>query len=173
MAGVPGGFGTALAAAMDLERRVLTTPGIDGIVLRYGFFYGPGSGYASDGHYAGEVRRRRLPIVGKGTGTFSFIHVDDAAEATVAAAERGASGIYNVVDDEPAPMSEWVPVYAEAVGAKPPRRIPGWLASIVAGRGTTAMATTLRGASNAKAKAELGWQPLHSSWRQGFFDSLG
>ena len=142
-------------------------------MLRYGFFYGPGSAYAHDGHFAREVSRRRLPVVGKGAGTFSFIHVDDAAAATVAAMERGAPGIYNVVDDEPAPMREWVPAYAEAVGAKRPGRVPGWLARLLAGRYTASMATQLRGASNAKAKAELGWEPRYASWRQGFREALG
>jgi nucleoside-diphosphate-sugar epimerase len=169
----PGQFGGALTAVMDLERQVLAAPGMEGLVLRYGFFYGPGSSYASDGFQAGEVRKRRLPIVGKGTGTFAFIHVDDAASATVAAVSRGAPGIYNVSDDEPAPMREWVPVYAEALGAKPPLRVPRWLAALVAGRATAAMATELRGASNAKAKAELGWSPRYSSWRQGFSEALG
>ena len=146
---------------------------MDGLVLRYGFFYGPGSGYGHDGHYAREVRKRRFPVVGKGTGTFSFIHVEDAASATVAAVSRGASGVYNITDDEPAPMSEWVPVYAEALRAKPPLRVPRWLAALVAGRATAAMATELRGASNAKARAELGWTPSYGSWRQGFKEALG
>ena len=141
-------------------------------MLRYGWFYGPGTYFGLDGSTAEDVRRRRLPVVGKGSGVSSFIHVDDAAAATVAAVERGEPGIYNVVDDEPAPMSEWVPVYAEAIGAKPPRRIPAWLARLVAGKQTVAMATGLRGASNAKAKAELGWEPAYASWRQGFRQGL-
>jgi nucleoside-diphosphate-sugar epimerase len=160
-------------ALHDLENAVTGTVGIEGIVLRYGFFYGPGSTYAGDGHMEREVRRRRLPVVGKGTGTFSFIHVDDAATATVAAMEHGAPGIYNVVDDEPAPMREWLPAYAEALGAKPPRRVPAWLARLVAGRYTASMATQLRGASNAKAKTGLGWEPRYASWRQGFREALG
>jgi nucleoside-diphosphate-sugar epimerase len=169
----PWPWSRSVNALHELEDAVTKTDGIEGVVLRYGFFYGPGSGYAGDGHYAGEVRKRRLPIVGKGTGTFSFIHVDDAASATVAALERGAPGIYNVVDDDPAPLREWVPVYAEAVGAKPPRRVPKWLARLLAGRYTASMATQLRGTSNEKAKAELGWQPRYASWRQGFIDALG
>src|SRR6185312_2377534 len=116
-----------------LERSTLETPGIEGVVLRYGFFYGPGSGYASDGAWAEDVRRRRLPVIGKGTGIFSFIHMDDAVSATVAAVERG-SGIYNVCDDEPARMSEWLPAYAKALGAKRPRRVPVWLAGLVGGK---------------------------------------
>ena len=117
---------------------------------------------------AEQVRRRRFPIVGRGEGMFSFIHMEDAASATVAAVDRGAPGIYNVVDDEPAPLREWLPVYAEALGAKPPRRVPTWLARLSAGPFAVIMATELRGASNAKAKRELGWQPRYPSWREGF-----
>jgi nucleoside-diphosphate-sugar epimerase len=155
-----------------LEGSTLETPGLEGVVLRYGFFYGPGTAYARDGSWANDVRRRRLPIIGKGTGNFSFIHIDDAASATVAALERG-SGIYNVCDDDPAAMTEWLPAYAEALGAKRPRRVPVWLASWVAGKQAAVMATRLEGASNEKAKRELGWQPRYPSWRQGFRESLG
>jgi 2-alkyl-3-oxoalkanoate reductase len=155
-----------------LEDAVTKTPGLEGLALRYGFFYGPGSAFDSDGHYAKEVRRRRFPIFGKGGGVFSFIHVDDAASATVAAVERGSPGIYNVVDDEPAPVREWVPVYAEALGAPKPWRIPKWFARIAAGQYGTMLATELRGASNARAKAELGWSPRYPSWRQGFREAL-
>ncbi len=155
-----------------LESSTLETPGLEGVVLRYGFFYGPGSAYASDGAWAEDVRRRRFPIVGKGTGVFSYIHVDDAVSATIAALDHG-SGIYNVCDDDPAPMSEWLPVYAEALGAKPPRKVPTWLASWIAGKQAAAMSTTLEGASNEKAKRELGWQPKYPSWRQGFAEALG
>ncbi len=168
----PGFYGPAFRAALDLERQVTGAEGIEGIALRCGWLYGPGTFYDRDGQQADEVRRRRLPIVGKGTGTFSFIHVDDLAEAIAAALERGAPGVYNVADDEPAPMSEWLPVYAEALGAKPPRRVPAWLAALVAGRAAAAAAIELRGASNAKAKRELGWQPAHPSWRQGFSEML-
>jgi nucleoside-diphosphate-sugar epimerase len=168
----PGHFGPAVESMLGHEREVLEAPGLEGLVLRYGQFYGPGTYYAPDGHLGREVRRRRFPIVGPGTGTFSFLHVEDAAGATVAALERGAPGIYNVVDDEPAPLHEWLPVFAEALGAKPPRRVPVWLASLVAGRATAATATQLRGASNAKAKRELGWQPRYLSWRQGFHEAL-
>jgi nucleoside-diphosphate-sugar epimerase len=166
----PGGRG--MIAVEALERSTLETPGVEGVVLRYGFFYGPGTAYASDGSWAEDIRRRRLPIVGKGTGIFSFIHMDDAASATVAALDRG-SGIYNVSDDEPARMSDWVPVYAEALGAKPPRRIPVWLARLVGGKQAAVMAERLEGASNEKAKRELGWQPRYPSWRQGFREGLG
>jgi nucleoside-diphosphate-sugar epimerase len=155
-----------------LERSTVETPGIEGVVLRYGFFYGPGSAYASDGAWAEDTRRRRLPIVGKGTGIFSFVHMDDAVTATVAALERG-SGIYNVCDDDPAPMSEWLPAYAEALGAKRPRRVPVWLPSLVGGKQAALMGTRLEGASNEKAKRELGWQPRYPSWRQGFREGLG
>ncbi len=169
----PGGFGTAVAAALDLERQVLAADGVDGLVLRYGFFYGPGTHYAPDGYQADQVRRRRFPIVGDGDGVFSFVHVDDAADATAAACERGEPGIYNVCDDDPARLRDWLPVYASAVGAKPPRRIPAWLARLFAGKPLTAMLTSLRGASNAKAKRELGWQPAYPSWRRGFGEALG
>jgi nucleoside-diphosphate-sugar epimerase len=171
--GAPGGFGDAVEATLELERQVLETEGIDGVVLRYGFFYGPRTAYAADGYQAGEVRRRRVPLVGGGDGVFSFVHVEDAAAATVAACERGAPGVYNVTDDEPAPMREWVPVYAEALGAPRPLRVPKLIARVVAGKAVTMFATSLRGASNEKAKRELGWQPRYASWRQGFREALG
>jgi nucleoside-diphosphate-sugar epimerase len=155
-----------------MERKVLEAEGLEGLVLRYGFFYGPGTYYAEEGSTTADVRRRRMPIVGKGTGTFSFVHVDDAADATVLAVERGAPGVYNVVDDEPAPMSEWLPVFAAAAEAKRPRRVPVWLARLVAGRGVATFGLELRGASNAKAKRDLGWEPAHPSWRRGFAESL-
>ncbi len=170
--GAPGRFGETFGAVAELERQVLDAPGMEGLVLRYGWLYGPGTYYDRGGQQAEEVERRRLPIVGEGTGTFSFIHVDDAASATVAALERGAPGAYNVVDDEPAPLREWVPAYAAALGAKPPRRVPVWLARLVAGKDVAASAVGLRGAANAKAKRELGWQLAHPSWRQGFGESL-
>jgi 2-alkyl-3-oxoalkanoate reductase len=162
----------AALALEALERSTVETPGLEGVVLRYGWFYGPGSAYGSSGPWAADARRRRFPIVGKGTGIFSFIHMDDAVSATVLAVERG-SGIYNVCDDEPARMSEWLPVYAEALGAKPPRRVPVWLAGWVAGKQAALNATRLEGASNEKAKRELSWQPKYPSWRQGFLQGLG
>lgn len=168
----PGIFRAGAEATVELERRVLGAEGIEGVVLRMGWLYGPGTYYASDGSQAADVRRRRAPVVGAGTGVFSFLHVDDAAAAVVAALERGAPGAYNVVDDEPAPMREWLPAYAEALGAKPPRRVPAWLARLIAGRAAVQMLTELRGASNAKAKQELGWEPAHPSWRQGFAEAL-
>jgi len=168
----PGAFGSGVDALRQMERLVLESEGLAGLVLRYGFFYGPGTYYAEDGTSTQDVRRRRLPIVGRGTGVFSFIHVDDAADATVAAVERGAPGVYNIADDEPAPMSEWVPVFARAARAKPPRRVPVWLARFAAGKNLSAFAVALRGVSNEKAKRELGWEPAHRSWRHGFAESL-
>ena len=169
--GAPYPFGGAVEALAGLERQVTGAEGIEGLVLRYGWLYGPGTYFDRDGSQTEEALKRRLPIVGEGTGTFSFVQVEDAAAATVAAVERGAPGVYNVVDDEPAPMREWVPVFAEAVGAKPPRRVPAWLARLIAGSAAASSATQLRGASNAKAKRELGWQPSYPSWRQGFRDA--
>ena len=166
----PAGRGTIALEA--LERATLETPGLEGVVLRYGFFYGEGSAYASDGSWAEDVRKRRFPIVGKGTGIFSFCHVDDCASATVLALDRG-SGTFNVCDDEPARLSEWLPAYAEALGAKPPRHVPVWLAKLLAGKQAAVMSTALEGASNAKAKRELGWEPRYPSWRQGFREALG
>jgi nucleoside-diphosphate-sugar epimerase len=167
-----GEFDSALKATLDLERQTLNADGLEGLVLRYGFFYGPGTSYASDGYQASEVRKRRFPIIGDGSGTFSFVHVDDASSATVAACERGRPGVYNVADDEPAPLREWLPVYAEAVGAKRPRRVPMWLARLVGGQAAV-FAARMRGASNARAKAELAWQPRWTSWREGFREALG
>jgi 2-alkyl-3-oxoalkanoate reductase len=169
----PWPWSRSVQALQELERLVTQTEGIDGIVLRYGFFYGPGSAYAREGYVAREVRRRRFPLVGAGGGVFSYIHVDDAAAATVAAVERGKPGIYNVVDDDPAPVREWLPDYAQALGAKKPFRVPKLIARLVAGAYTTQMATELRGASNERAKRELGWTPRYSSWRQGFREGLG
>jgi 2-alkyl-3-oxoalkanoate reductase len=167
-----GAFASGVTALREMESAVLGADGLEGLVLRYGFFYGPGTHYGSDGTIVADVRRRRMPIVGKGTGVFSFIHVDDAADATVAAVERGAPGVYNVTDDEPAPMSEWLPVLAAAAGAKRPLRVPVWLAKLVAGKEVGDFALELRGASNEKAKRELGWQPTQPSWRTGFAESL-
>jgi nucleoside-diphosphate-sugar epimerase len=169
----PGAFGESVRAALEMEDMVERAPDVEGVVLRYGLFYGPGTWYAADGSIAEEVRRRRLPIVGRGNGMQSWIHVDDAAAATVAAVERGRPGVYNVVDDEPAPIREWLPLYAEALGATPPRRVPKLLGRIAGGRVAATMATEGRGASNEKAKRELGWEPRRASWRQGFRESLG
>jgi 2-alkyl-3-oxoalkanoate reductase len=173
MKDAPAPFGESIRILRQMERTVACAEDLEGLVLRYGFFYGPGTHYAADGAYATDVRKRRLPIVGEGTGVTSFIHIDDAADATVAAVSRGAPGVYNIADDEPAAMRDWVPVYAAAAGAKPPRRVPVWLARLVAGRPVAAFALTLRGASNEKAKRELGWEPAHPSWRTGFAASMG
>jgi nucleoside-diphosphate-sugar epimerase len=168
--GASGFFGDAVDALADLERQVTEAEGIEGLVLRYGWLYGPGTYFDRDGSQTEDALRRRAPIVGKGEGTFSFIHVEDAATVTAAAVGGGAPGIYNVVDDEPAAMREWLPAFAEALGAKRPRRVPVWLARLIAGPAAAAMATQLRGASNAKAKRELGWKPIYPSWRQSFRD---
>jgi 2-alkyl-3-oxoalkanoate reductase len=145
----------------------------NGIALRYGGFYGPGTSLAPGGEQFEAIRKRRFPVVGSSAGLWSFIHVDDAATATLAAIERGAPGVYNVVDDEPAPAREWLPALAAAAGAKPPRRVPGWLGRMAAGEAVVMMMTEMRGASNAKAKRELGWTPAYPSWRQGFPAVLG
>jgi nucleoside-diphosphate-sugar epimerase len=155
-----------------LEHATLETPGLDGVVLRYGYFYGPGTFFARGGSTWADVRRRRFPLVGRATGVLSFAHVEDAATATLAALDRGSPGTYNVCDDDPAPMSEWLPAYAEAIGAKPPLRVPTWLARLFAGQQGVQLATTLEGASNEKAKRELGWEPQYPSWRQGFREGL-
>ena len=164
-----------LAAIRYLERAVTGADWIEGIALRYGGFYGPGTSISLEpgADQLEMVRKRRLPIVGEGTGIQSFIQIEDAAAATVAAVERGQPGVYNIVDDEPAPAAEWVPALAEAVGAKPPRRLPRWLIRLVAGEATVVMMTEVRGASNAKAKRELGWELRYPSWRQGFREGLG
>jgi nucleoside-diphosphate-sugar epimerase len=164
---------TLLDAIRHLEGAVAGADGIEGIVLRYGGIYGPGSSLSLEGgEHVELLRKRRFPLVGDGGGMWSFIHVDDLAAATVAAIEHGRSGIYNVVDDEPAPVREWLPTLAERVGAKPPMRLPKWLARPLAGEAAVVMMTEIRGASNAKAKRELRWQPRYSSWREGFADGL-
>jgi nucleoside-diphosphate-sugar epimerase len=156
-----------LAAIRHLEDAVTAAEWTQGIVLRYGGFYGPGTSLDAGGKHAEAIRRRRFPVVGGGAGVWSFVHVGDAAEATAIALERGRPGIYNVVDDEPSPVAEWLPAVASGLGSKPPRRVPRWLARLLAGEAATVMMTEVRGASNAKAKRQLGWQPAHPSWRQG------
>lgn len=146
--------------------------GIEGIVLRYGFLYGPGTAIASDGELVRLVQKRGFPVVGSGEGIWSFTHVLDAARAAALATSGGASGVYNVVDDEPAPVSTWLPFLARAVGAKPPRRVPTWLAKPAIGDGGVMMMTEVRGGDNTKAKRALGWQPTYASWRTGFVDGL-
>ena len=159
----PPPWNLALPAIIALERRVVD---MYGLVLRYGMFYGPGTHF-DVGQIAHDVKRRRMPVVGRGTGVFSFIHVDDAAAATVAALERGLTGVLNVVDDEPLPMRDWLPAYAKAIGAPRPLRVPAWplrkLAPLAAHWGTT-----LPGASNRRARSELDWAPRYASVREGF-----
>jgi nucleoside-diphosphate-sugar epimerase len=162
------GMSETLAAIRRLESAVLGADWLEGLVLRYGGFYGPGTSLAPDGgEQTEQIRRRRVPVVGDGGGVWSFIHIADAADATVAAVERGGRGIYNIVDDDPAPVAEWLPAMADALGAACPRHLPRWLARPLAGAAATVMMTEVRGASNAKAKRELGWQPRHASWREG------
>ena len=156
-----------VTSVQELERIVLETPGIEGVALRYGAFYGPGTTYASDGSIAGEVRKRHYPIIGGGQGRTSFVHVDDAARATVLA--LGAEpGVYNICDDHPAMQSEWVPFYASTMGAPPPRHVFAFIVTAIGREHFAYRATQQRGASNAKAKAELGWQLRYPSWREGF-----
>jgi nucleoside-diphosphate-sugar epimerase len=171
----PEALRTVQEGYLYLEKAVTTIDWGEGLALRYGGFYGPGTGIslAPDAQMAAPVRKRRFPIVGDGGGVHSHIHVDDAAAATAIAVERGEPGIYNIVDDEPAPVREWLPVLANALDAKPPRRIPRWLGRLLAGEAATFMMTEARGASNEKAKRELGWQPRYASWRQGFAQGLG
>jgi 2-alkyl-3-oxoalkanoate reductase len=162
----PAAMRESLDAIRYLERAVLSAPGLEGVVLRYGSLYGPGTAMTNE--YAAMIRKRKLPVLGEGAGVWSFVHVDDAAAATVAAVERGAPGIYTIVDDDPAPVSEWLPQVARLLGAKPPRRIPVWLGRLATGEVGVSMMTQIRGSSNAKAKRALGWQPRHRSWRDGF-----
>jgi nucleoside-diphosphate-sugar epimerase len=167
----PGSFADTISAVADLEYQVLNTAGIDGIVLRFGWLYGPGTWYAPEGSIGADVKRRRYPIVGDGQGTWSFIHLDDAAAAVRAALSPDRPGaVYNVVDDEPAAVREWLPAFAAATGAPRPLRVPAWLARILAGPTAVALSTRLVGASNARAKAELEWTPRHPSWRTGFLE---
>jgi 2-alkyl-3-oxoalkanoate reductase len=172
--GPAGARQPGLEAILYLEQAVTTIEWGEGLALRYGGFYGPGTGLslAPDAAMAAPIRKRRFPIVGDGGGVWSYIHIDDAAAATAIAVERGRPGIYNVVDDEPSPVREWLPVLASALGAKPPRRIPRWLGRLAAGEMATLMMTEARGASNAKAKRELGWRLRYPSWRQGFAQGL-
>ena len=163
----PAAMRGALAAIRHLEEAVTEAEGIEGIVLRYGGFYGPGTSISPGGEHVEAIRGRKFPIVGGGAGVWSFLQIEDAAEATVLALERGRPGVYNVTDDEPAPVAEWLPAVAASLGAKPPRRVPRWLGRLVAGEAAAVMMTEVRGASNEKAKRELGWAPGHPSWREG------
>jgi nucleoside-diphosphate-sugar epimerase len=171
----PGAMRTGLAAILHLEQAVTTIEWGEGLVLRYGSFYGPGTGFslAPDAVMASPIRKRRFPLVGGGGGVWSFVHIEDAAAATAAAVDHGQPGIYNVVDDDPAPVRDWLPALASALGAKPPRRVPRWLVRLAAGETATAMMTEVQGASNEKAKRELDWQLRYPSWRLGFAQGLG
>jgi nucleoside-diphosphate-sugar epimerase len=156
------------ASILHLEQAVLGARWTEGIVLRYGAFYGPDTSMAPGEQQFELVRKRKFPLVAGGAGVWSFIHVADAAEATVAAIERGHRGVYNVVDDDPAPVADWLPTLAQALGAKKPMRVPRFVGRLFAGEAGVVMMTDVRGASNAKAKRELAWRPQHPSWRQGF-----
>jgi len=171
----PGPLRPALVGILHVERTVPAIEWGEGLVLRYGGFYGPGTAIslAPDAPMAAPIRKRLFPVIGGGRGVWSHVHIDDAAAATVAAVDHGPPGIYNIVDDEPAPVLEWLPALASALDAKPPRHIPRWLGRLAAGEAATIMMTDSRGASNAKAKHELGWQPRYASWRIGFAQGLG
>ena len=171
----PPALREGLVAIRHLEAAVAGARWTDGIVLRYGWFYGPGTSIALDplGSQIELIRKRKFPIVGGGTGMWSFVHIEDAAAATLTAVEGGPAGVYNVVDNEPAPVSEWLPVLAAAVGAKRPLRVPRWVGRLAAGEWAVTAMTEIRGASNDKAKRELGWQLRYPSWRQGFAEGLG
>ena len=163
----------SMAALRYLEQKVLHTPGVEGVALRYGNFYGPGTSFDPASELAALVRRGRLPIIGDGAGVWSFVHVDDAASAAVAALDHGGPGIYNIADDRPAPVSEWLPELAAALGGRRPRRVPVWLGRLAAGEVGVSMMTKIRGTSNAKAKTQLGWAPRYANHRVGFRTALG
>jgi nucleoside-diphosphate-sugar epimerase len=169
MLDAPKPFNLAVAPTVEGERLALSAEGIEGVVLRYGQLYGPGTYFAAAGDFANQARRRMLPVVGAGLGTFSFVHVDDAASATVCAVTRG-SGVYNVVDDDPALIREWIPAFCAEVGAPKPIHVPVWAAVLLAGPMARFFENS-RGASNGKAKRELEWSPVHRSWREGFLNS--
>jgi 2-alkyl-3-oxoalkanoate reductase len=171
----PAALRTGQAACLYLEQAVTTIEWGEGLALRYGGFYGPGTSVslAPDAVMAAPIRKRRFPIVGDGGGVWSHVHIGDAAAATVVAVERGEPGVYNIVDDDPATVREWLQALARALDAKPPRRLPRWLGRLLAGEAATVMMTEAKGAANVKAKSELGWQPRYASWRQGFAQGLG
>jgi nucleoside-diphosphate-sugar epimerase len=169
----PDAMRETLDAINHLEEAVIGASWTEGVVLRYGGFYGPGTGMSIGGDQAELIEKRKWPIVGNGAGVWSFVQIEDAATATLEAIEHGERGVYNVVDDDPAPVREWLPALADALGAPKPRHLPRWLGRLLAGEAAAVMMTELRGASNAKAKRELGWKPHYASWRQGFADGLG
>ena len=162
-----------LTAIRELERLVTESDALVGVVLRYGALYGSGTSLGVGGEMLELVRRGRMPLVGDGGGVWSFLHVEDMARATVAAVEAAAEGIYNIVDDHPAPVAEWLPHLARVLGARQPRRVPPFLARLVIGEQGVAMMTQMRGSSNQKAKRELSWHPMYASWRDGFERGLG
>lgn len=168
----PATMRRTLDAIRHVESAVPGAEGVEGVVLRYGFFYGPGTGISLDGGLVEVVRQRGWPIVGAGSGVWSFVHVDDAAAATLAAVGHGASGVYNVADDEPARLAVWLPALAEAVGAKAPRRVPEWVGRLAAGESGVYLSTRVHGLSNAKARRELSWRPRYTTWREGFREGL-
>ena len=171
----PGALRPVVEALLHLERAVTTIDWGEGLALRYGGFYGPGTSLSADPDavMAAPIRKRRFPVVGDGGGVWSHIHIEDAATATAIAVERGAPGVYYVVDDEPATVREWLPAVASALDAKPPRRVPRWLGRLAGGEMAATMMTEVRGASNEKAKRELGWQLRYPSWREGVVHGLG
>ena len=168
----PARVRTTLDALKALERAVLAETRVTGTVLRYGAFYGPHTSIAKDGSIVQAVRRRKLPLVGDGAGVWSFVHIEDAASATAAAVEAGRGGVYNVVDDEPAPVSEWLSFLAHCAHAQPPRQVPAWMARLLIGEHVVAVMNEIRGVSNGKIKRELDWTPRWPSWREGFRDVL-
>jgi 2-alkyl-3-oxoalkanoate reductase len=161
-----------VAAIRHVEERVTGTDGLEGVVLRYGGFYGPGTSISEGGVHLEAIRKRKFPVVGSGAGLWSFVHIDDVASATKLAIESDVTGIFNIVDDEPAPVSEWLPYLAAAIGAKPPRHVPAWIGKLAVGELGLEMMTEARGASNEKAKRELGWELRYPSWRLGFKEGL-
>jgi nucleoside-diphosphate-sugar epimerase len=161
----------SLAAVQHLEEAVLGASWTEGIVLRYGAFYGPNTSMTAGSEQFEMIRKRKFPVAGNGAGIWSFIHIADAAEATVAAIDRGKPGIYNIADDDPAPVSEWLPSLAQTLGAKKPMHVPRFVGRLFAGEVGALYMTEIRGASNAKARRDLDWQPDHPSWRQGFAEA--
>jgi nucleoside-diphosphate-sugar epimerase len=163
----------SVAAMRHMEAAVTGAEGIEGVVLRYGNFYGPGTSFEPGGLITEMVRKRRMPIVGDGAGIWSFIHTEDVVEATLMAVDRGAPGIYNVADDDPVAVRDWVPELARAIGAKAPRHVPVWLGRLAVGEVGVSLMTQIRGASNEKFKRELGWEPVFPTYREGFRNGLG
>jgi nucleoside-diphosphate-sugar epimerase len=164
----------SLEAIRHLETAAVDADGLEGVALRLGNIYGPGTGFALDeGDLVRLIRKRQLPVVGEGTGVWSFVHVDDVATATMRAIDHGQAGIYNIVDDDPAPVSVWLPELASTIGAKSPRHVPVWIGRLATGEVGVSMMTQIRGASNTKAKRELDWRPRYRSWRDGFRTGLG